>query len=235
MSIISLDLSVPNEMSAIKLSQYQQYRSIVELNKDAENMDFINLKCLEIFCGLTLKESYNLPIRLFEGALRQIGRCLSEETPLIQTFKMVGSDDVEIEFGLIPDLSDISFGEYVDLENYIKEEKTWHKAMAVLYRPIKKSGQNYVIEPYHSTKKYEEVMKDMPVNIALGAMVFFYRLGSKLSRHMISSLESQKDQPLGEQQRTLEENGDGIKASMRLLEEMSQDLMRSQRFHYTNA
>ncbi len=234
MSIVSLELTVPNEMSAIKLHQYQLYRSIVELNKDAENLDFINLKCLEIFCGLTLKESYNLPIRLFEGALRQIGKCLSEETPLIQTFKMVGSDGVEVEFGLIPDLSDISFGEYVDLENYIKDEKTWHKAMAVLYRPIKRSGQNYVIEPYHSTKRWEEVMKDMPVNIAIGAMVFFYRLGSKLSSLTISSLEMEKGQLSVDQQKTLEENGDGIRASMHLLQETSQDLMRSQRFHYTN-
>ena len=40
---------------------------------------------------------------------------------------------------------------------------------------------------------YAEVMKDSPIQVALGATVFFYRLGSELSKHMMGYLISLQD------------------------------------------
>ena len=237
MAIIELELKVPQKLEAIKLRQYQEYLKIQKDNKDTEDKgNFLNSKCIQIFCGLTLKESYNLPVKMFDGVLNQIGSCFEEKTPLIKEFSMTGSNDVEVSFGMIPSLDEMTFGEYVDLENFISDWDSMHKAMAVLYRPIKynKNGK-YLIEDYDGSDRYWEVMKDAPVNVSLGAMVFFYRLGKKLCKYTMDSLLlQQKEQQNLVGQKALERNGDGINQFMLSLEKTYQELVKSQRFHYTN-
>ena len=49
-----------------------------------------------------------------------------------------------------------------------------HKAMAALSRPIvAHKGDVYEIEEYEGSAKYEDYMRYMPANVALGASVFF--------------------------------------------------------------
>ena len=238
MAIIELELKVPQKLQAIKLRQYQEYLKIQKENEDAEDAaNFLNSKCIQIFCGLTLKESYNLPVKMFDGVLQQIGKCFEEPTPLIKEFNMTGSNNVEVSFGMIPSLDEMTFGEYVDLENFMSDWDNMHKAMAVLYRPItfNKNGK-YLIEDYDGSDKYWEVMKDAPVNVALGAMVFFYRLGKKLSKYTMDYLLLQQNQKgASMQEKDLERNGDGINQFMLSLEKTYQELIKSQRFHYTSA
>jgi hypothetical protein len=94
---------------------------------------------------------------------------------------MTDSSGKTVEFGFMPNMDEMSLGEYVDLEKYISDWGTMHKAMAVLYRPIVAGkGEFYEIEPYSGSDKYADVMRDSPVTAALGAMVFFYRLGKEL-------------------------------------------------------
>lgn len=238
MAVIELEVSVPQQLSSIKLEQYQRYLAIAK-NVDEEEKDneFLNLKALEIFCGLSLKDSYNLPVSMFESVLVQVSRCFQEKTDLVQRFKMTGSDGVTAEFGFIPNLDKMTFGEYIDLESYISDWDNMHKAMAVMYRPIVAGKKHlYEIEPYEGSERWADVMKDAPVNVALGAMVFFYRLGTKLSRYTMNSLleeEAQKGNTALKQ--ALEESGVGINQYMDLLEGMSKSLTQSPKFHYTPA
>jgi len=237
MAIIELELKVPQKLKAIKLRQYQEYLKIQKENEDVEDSgNFLNSKCIQIFCGLTLKESYNLPVKMFDGVLKQIGECFEEPTPLIKEFSMTGSNGVEVSFGMIPALDEMTFGEYVDLESFISDWSNMHKAMAVLYRPItfNKNGK-YLIEDYDGSDKYWEVMKDAPVNVALGAMVFFYRLGKKLSKYTMDYLQHQQTLQDSKSDKALEKSGDGINQFTHLLEEKYQELMKLQRFHYTSA
>jgi hypothetical protein len=238
MAVIELEVSIPQQLSSIKLEQYQRYLAIAK-NVDEEEKDneFLNLKALEIFCGLSLKDSYNLPVSMFESVLVQVSRCFQEKTDLVQRFKMTGSDGVTLEFGFIPNLDKMTFGEYIDLESYISDWDNMHKAMAVMYRPIVAGKKHlYEIEPYEGSERWADVMKDAPVNVALGAMVFFYRLGTKLSRYTMNSLleeETQKGNTALKQ--ALEESGVGINQYMDLLEGMSKRLTQSPKFHYTPA
>jgi len=238
MAIIELELKVPQKLEAIKLRQYQEYLKVQKDNEDVEDaQNFLNSKCIQIFCGLTLKESYNLPVKMFDGVLQKIGKCFEEPTPLIKEFSMTGSNGVEVSFGMIPSLDEMTFGEYIDLENFMSDWDSMHKAMAVLYRPItfNKNGK-YLIEDYDGTDKYWEVMKDAPVNVALGAMVFFYRLGKKLCKYTMDYLLLQQNQKgASVQEKDLERNGDGINQFMLSLEKTYQELMKLQRFHYTSA
>lgn len=197
---IKLELEVPNQLADITLDQYQRYFQVLDKietkGEDAEM--FANLKALEIFCGLELKESYKLPISHFDIVLEKISNCLNEDTPLIKRFWLRGTNNVEVEFGMNPDLSNLSFGEYVDLDSYITDWKKMNKAMAVLFRPITaKKGDLYEIEPYESSDKYADHMKYMPASVAIGALVFFYRLGTKLSERMTDSLLDQVTKEAG--------------------------------------
>ena len=235
---VELELRVPSSLSDIKLMDYQKYVKMVQEINDTEDEsnnenkeNFIALKTLEILCGLKLKDSYKLPIAVFDSVIKQVFDCLNEETPLIKRFWFKGSNGHEVEYGLIPDLHEMSFGEYVDLDTFMSDWKNMHKAMAVLYRPITdKSKDLYLIEEYESALKYADNMKYMPTNVALGAMVFFYRLGSKLSNHMLQYIKKEmENNPLSEvEKKFLEQNGVGINQFTQSLKEMSQSLTKLQ-------
>ena len=67
-----------------------------------------------------------------------------------------------------------------------------HKAMAVLFRPIKqKQRDKYLIEDYEGSHKYSESMKEMPLDVVMGAMVFFYNLTNVLLKSIPSYLEKE--------------------------------------------
>jgi hypothetical protein len=101
--------------------------------------------------------------------------------------------------------------------------------MAILYRPVTfKKGDKYLIEEYDGIKN-AEAMKRMPLDIAMGAMVFFWKLNNELLEIILNYLEKEMDQNLTTQQKeTLEGNGVGISLFMSLVEEMLPNSMLSQ-------
>ena len=71
----------------------------------------------------------------------------------------------------------MSFGEYLDLNKYLENEDTYHKALAVMYRPITvKQNDLYDIEKYEGSDKYAEIMQDSPYGVFQGTTVFFWLL-----------------------------------------------------------
>ena len=100
--------------------------------------------------------------------------------------------------------------------------KNMHKAMAVLFRPITdKKDDRYDIEEYTGIKNADKYL-DMPLDVVLGAFVFFYHLSNEL---LITTLNYLEEQDLdSDQKKTLRENGDGIRASMHSLKEMLQNM-----------
>jgi len=232
MSKIELSLKVPKTLSDITLGQYQEYMAVVKLNQeDANATDFLNKKALEIFCGLELKESYNLPLKSFLGILEHLNAIFSTDTPLKRHFTFRDPEGKEQLMGFIPNIEKMTFGEYVDANTYFEDWANMHKLMAVLFRPVKMiSGERYQIRDYEGTATYGEAMKSMPVDIAIGARVFFYRLSMKLARGTLKSLENQPEL-YAKSKEILPNGGDGIQAYMLLQEEMLQELMKQQRFH----
>jgi hypothetical protein len=98
-----------------------------------------------------------------------------------------------VEYGFHPDLSEISLGEYADIEQFIKNgiDSSLPELMAVLYRPIKlkKSDTLYIIEPYDGDIRLRaEEMKLMSAEQVQSALFFFYNLGKVLSEIMPSYL-----------------------------------------------
>ena len=228
-SMKKIQIDIPKSLRAIKLREYQRFLKLADENKDAEDPEFLNLKMLEIFCGLTLKEAYNMKLTDFSFVINHLNELFQAKTPFVNRFSLSDPNGDEVEFGFIPKLDNISLGEFVDLDSYMSDWDNMHKAMAVLYRPVTFSKKNmYLIEDYESSDKYSEALKDMPIDIALGALVFFYRLGKELSSYMIRFLRKEI-QTNSRLKQTLDESGDGINPYMRSLKETYSALKRLQK------
>jgi len=197
---MQVEILVPDTLSEITLEQYQKFLKIQENNEDET---FLAVKMIEIFCGIRgdhIMKMKASSIRDITGILTDM---FNQKPPLVREFTMKGK-----EYGFIPKLEDMSFGEYVDLDTYMGDIENIHKAMAVLYRPItQKYNDKYLIEEYEGED--EQTMKDMPMDAVLSSIIFFYNLGMDLSRAMLNSLQDQENKDLV-QQLTLEKNGDGI-------------------------
>ena len=196
---MKVDINIPDSLGEITLEQYQKYLKIQDENKDEK---FLAVKLIEIFCGLRGDHVLMMRATDIQDIVNIITDMLNNTPALVTKFKMNG-----VQYGFIPKLEDMTFGEYIDLDTFMGDWDNMHRAMNVLYRPITDQyGDKYAIEDYNVDSP--EKMKGMPMNAVLGSILFFYNLGMDLSRAMLNSLAS-KEANLA-QYLISEENGGGI-------------------------
>ena len=237
MALQQIELEVPTTLSDIKLWQYQKYMKVKEQNKteDAEDTekvnDFLNMKLVEIFCNVSLRDVSKIPLKEYEKVLTILNKAFEEKPKLIQRF-----DFLDVDMGFVPKLDDITLGEYVDIETNITDWQKMHKAMAVLYRPVNfKAQDKYTVAPYKVNEEIQELMKEMPLDVAISSMVFFYALGKELLGAIPKYLEQQlKKEDMQQLETHLQKNGVGINQFMHSLKEMSETLIQLPSFHYTS-
>ncbi len=216
---MKIELTIPTSLNDIKLAQYQKFLSIA---KDNEESEFLQQKMVQLLCGIDLKDVASIRYKDVAEITANINNLFTKENQFIQRFKMGG-----VEFGFIPNLDEMSTGEYMDLDTYITDWDTMHNAMSVLYRPItNKLGNKYQIEEYKGSVTYADVMRHAPLDVVLGAMVFFYNLGNDLLKSTVNYLETNKEVQNILNKHNLENVGDGIQVSMLLLKETLEDLMK---------
>lgn len=209
---MKVKLSIPNTLNEITLGQYQEF-SKLDLKKEAE----VQSKMIEIFCKVPKEVVRSMKASDITEICTIINAMFDVEHILINRFELNG-----VEYGFIPDLENISFGEYVDLDTFMGEDDNLHRAMNVLYRPIDlKQGQRYTIKEYDPDTN--EQAKDYPLNACFGAMVFFYNLGKDLSTAILNSSSKQNEENLV-QFLASQPNGDGTIQSMQSLTEILQSL-----------
>ena len=138
-------------------------------------------------------------------------------------FKLNGT-----EYGMIPNLDEITYGENKDLMGYLGDWKTMHLAMSVLYRPITQTlGSTYSIEKYSGTKEHRDVMQHMALDIVLGAQVFFCRLTEELLRAIPNYLERVVHNNKGQMQdQSTKQTGEAMMRYSASLRETLEDLRR---------
>lgn len=211
---MKVEILIPSSLREVTLEQYQKFAKIN--TEDNADTGFMMHKTVEIFCNLDLKDIAKIKFTSVQEILNDINRLFEPKQDLIRTFTMGGK-----QYGFIPVLDDMTLGEYVDLDENFTDWDSMHKAMAVLFRPVTlKKGDRYQIEDYDGLEKAEQ-MKKMPLDVVMGAMVFFYRLNNELLKTTLNFLEQEVGKEMTTQQlQHLEKNGVGIKASMELLKEM---------------
>jgi len=220
---MKLELTIPTQLSEIKLAQYQAFLKIAETNEDSE---FLHQKMVQYFCGVDLRDIANIKHKQVMEITASINEMFKVSHKLIPRFKMGG-----VEFGFIPNLEDMTQGEFVDLDTYISDWQEMHKAMAVLFRPItKKVNDKYQIENYNGSITYSEVMKHAPIDVVLGATVFFYHLGNELMNSTLTYLEENPEIQSLMSKHNSENGGGGIIPSMHSLRETLEDLVKYQNY-----
>ncbi len=208
----SVSIEIPENLSDIKLSAYKKF--ILMANE--ENGDEL---ALYHFCGLTPDQQEGMKKKDLDEIRSQIGNVLNEKPALKKIFKFKGK-----EYGFHPKLEDISMGEYIDLDEYLKEPyKNAEKVLGVLYRPItNKMFGRHSIETYDPDKHHGEGFQDLSADIFLGCMLFFYRLETNLQITFLKSLEKEQRDMISNH--ISQGNGDGMEQFIKLLREISSSL-----------
>lgn len=221
---MKIKISIPTSLNEITLEQYQRFISIAEKNEDN---NFLQLKMLEIFCGVSLEIASNMSLKDVTEITASINEMFAKEYKLQTIFKLADTN-----FGFIPNLDEISLGEFTDLDNYFGKMDKLHNAMAVLYRPIiDKFKDKYTIQDYNGSITYCDVMKSMPMDVVFGAMVFFYNLSNELLISSMIYLDQNPQVKALIDKHNSELSGDGIHLSMLSLKLMLEDLMKFQNFN----
>jgi hypothetical protein len=209
---MKVELIVPNNLNEVTLGQYQEYIRLKDLSETE-----LSLKMIEIFCNLKSEQVRYLKATDVRNVVSIISEMFDSRPSLVNTFKIDG-----VEYGFIPNLDEMSFGEYIDLDTFIGDWDNIDKAMGVLYRPVEmRKGNRYHIKEYEAGET--EHLKAMPLDAVLGSILFFYRLGNDLCRIMMNSLEGKEMEDL-QAHLNSEANGVGTQAFMLSLNQILDDL-----------
>jgi hypothetical protein len=218
---MNIEINIPDNLNEITLGQYQEFLKIEEPTEE---------DILKVFLNLDLKGIGKVKAADVDKYAAHITSLFEQEQRHSLKFNLKG-----VEYGFLPNLDDITYGENKDVTAYLNDWQSMHKAMAVLYRPItQKLSGKYLIQNYEGSHKYGETMKSMPLGIVMGSMVFFYNLTNELLKAIPNYLEKQakKEQMNGH---LSEQNGEAIKKYILLLKETLGDLTKLQAYPYTLA
>ena len=142
----------------------------------------------------TIKALSDLPVKLIEEmALSDVATIFERLSKLQIEGKLKKVFEIdEVEYGFLPNLDEITLGEWADIEHNIKDglEKNIHKIMSVLFRPItSKEGKLYSVEAYKDGKqRAEKFRKKMSATQVQQSLVFFWRFGKELLKILPSCL-----------------------------------------------
>lgn len=147
----------------------------------------------------------SLPMTLLDRATTHLNTLLDTEVTLHP--KRVSMDGKS--YGFIPDWSEFTTGEWIDMERYTQD--IWsnaHRIMSLLYRPITDQiGERYEIQPY-SSKEDPDLWLDCPASWFSGALLFF-----STSRERLLSSINQSLREVTEDQIKSARSGDGTTSS----------------------
>jgi len=164
---MELEINIPTSLNEITLGDFQKYWESEQ--SDIDKLTYI-LKLTPSTIG-SLKRKY------FNELVEIIDRLLNSEVEFTQFVTLGG-----VDFGFIPNFENISQAEFIDIDENISDIATLHTACAVMFRQIKeREGVKYSVIDYNPEYGFDEVMKHLPLGVALGSKVFFWTLGRELS------------------------------------------------------
>ncbi len=188
-----MKVTLPDDFSEITVGQYMELWAMYEKETDAYNAQ---RRCIEMLSGLEPNSLQDATWDSIERAsatlnwLMQDPDPFTRKMPLVRRFELKGQ-----QYGFIPDLSKLTVGEYADLETMCSGGvfKSLEKLCAILFREvIDEKLDKYEIVNYRVSKERKKAMLNLPMNIAIGAMVFFCNTAKELISTTQHYLEKEK-------------------------------------------
>lgn len=191
LTVKNKDYTIPEKWNQIGLGMYQEFMSKTKDVKDTTILDKI---AISSFTGLSINLIDKIRKQDIDVVKTELNKLLKVKmnTTLNTIIEIDG-----IDFGFHPKLKDLTFGEFVDLDNYLSEPwENMHYIMAILYRPItSRKKKKYAIEEYDSDKSFDRanLFKDnLSVATVNGAASFFLTIGKEYQIALQSSLSKQQ-------------------------------------------
>jgi hypothetical protein len=182
----NITFTVPQGWNDITIEMYQKF---LDINKKGLSSEQLGKKVICVLCGVNSILLNKFRTKDIARISKDLLKWIAQEPPKQELEKRVVFNNVS--YGMIPNLSTITLGEFVDLDNYCKDgAKNFHKVMSVLYRPIvEEKGEMYSIEHYNPNEDREREFLDFPILTATSALHFFFALGKKLQKNIHNSLK----------------------------------------------
>lgn len=204
----SKEYNVIESWSDVTLEKWMQLTLEEEVSKTKEVEDTIAL-----LSDLPKKIIRELSLRDVLNIFEKMSSLQAQHNEVLR--KVITIDD--IEFGFHPDLSEITLGEYADLETLIQGglQNNMPEIMAILFRPIiEKDNEVYAIEAYDGNLRIRaEKMKQMSAEQVQNALVFFWTFVKVFVAIMPSSLMEGRKKQMKQiekyRQKVLRKNGVG--------------------------
>jgi hypothetical protein len=157
-------------------------------------------QCIELLAGLKPDSLKNATWESIEQASTNLNWLISEpdpftlKLPLVRRFELEGK-----QYGFIPDMSKLTVGEYADLETLCKDGvfDVLNKLCSILFREVTSEKlDKYNIKVYDPSPDREEAMKNLQMDIAVGAVVFFCNTAKELiftTERYLQNMETAKE------------------------------------------
>ena len=186
---MKITISYPESWADIKLQQYLDYYKHVKPYEGTEEHVTKNLQSSALyFCKVPGEFLYKLPESTFDKVANCLKKLFNEvdKHPLVTEFT-IG----DTTYGFVPELDNMSYGEYLDLVSYTSKDMWSYMAitMSILYRPItQRVGKLYTIEPYNGTndERIELFKHAITMDVVLGAIGFFLDLQKDLQKGILT-------------------------------------------------
>ena len=222
-----MKINIPENLNEITIKQFFDFKKCCDTNQDDQ---YLRLAMVSIFCDVSVEDIKKISSKDFIEISNQLTNVLKETPTHIEKFVING-----VSFGFIPNLENITAGEYIELDTLFKDEETYLEQMAVMYRPIIGKHKNlYSIEPFESTEKHKDIMIAAPISAYLGSKVFFCNLLSELLESFQLFLISGTQEAM-DLEGVLATNGVGISQFIQSLEVLSLNLKEQLNSTFTHS
>jgi hypothetical protein len=183
-----MKINLPDSQDEITLEMYDKF---VSLDVEADNYEDL---IFSLFTGIDAEDILSVSKKDIDAVLIHVYNAIQ----IKGKFKNKIVIDC-VELGFIPNLDNITAGEYTDLVNYSSKEvdgynKYLNKLIAVLYRPVKGNDKfgNYKLGKYEGTSGHLDLINKLPMSLVNGCLGFFLTLSDDLENHIqVSTVEEQ--------------------------------------------
>ena len=199
MEEVKVKVRIPTNWNDVTLETYLKYRKTLDLYKDddEDELDMIDksiIISLDILCGVAPNFASQMPIEMLQHVMDSLNKFMTDTKFDLQ--RIISIDG--IEYGFEPNLSNMSYGAYLDISKYdnITIDTNWTKIMAILYRPIlSKSGKLYEIKEYTGMED-DTIFLKTTMDINFGCIGFFLHLSKDLALYTLKSLKEGQEMNL---------------------------------------
>jgi len=201
-----IKITIPTDWEDISIGMYQKF---AKLQKEKLSEEEFGVEVVAALCNIDKETLAKFSYKDLKSIVTNLMKLLDTDFKEKELVKKLDFKDTK--YGIIPNLSEITLGEYVDIEGYCKDaHNNLHKIMSIMYRPIvKEKGDRYSVEEYSPDEYKEDVFKDFPITVSMSALNFFFLLCKKLRLSLFNCLMKEKEREIKKLKR-LVPNGVGI-------------------------